>query len=733
MIDVAPPPHSDAMTPNNSLVAAATEGGVEALESAWLATMDEPCEVRSYLDALAVLPDPQQRSAAPALLPPLLEAYQTRDAHADVIEVIKAMHDVHAGSRGMDLQQIGLDAISALYGKEDWYDLFLGLAKIDDLDPAEGIERFQKLLSLLPGSPVYHRTGWGDGVVTAIELAEDSFRVRFRSETFERSMPFTTGLEVLTVLPPEDLRARLLVDEEGLKQDAQDDPAALLKAVARLHKGRAGSKEIKQWLCGSVIPASKWASWWRKAKVAAAQDPYLAVDKPSRPVFVLRKRALSPDDETREAMADAKGLVGLLGVVRGPLSLEPREELMASMLDKLAEGVADDGAESTARAEAAVALARHGRWTQEEAGRCLHSIIENDPLGFGGLVARMNPAPLRREALEAFMIAEPQLWSDGLIANLAVLPPHILEIVAERLVAGGRAGALANRFHIFLLSPSKQPATVLRLSKRYAAGLFEGVEEAPSISEVFMGILHLAETQAFPAIRGKKDAKDTMEGVSDLLLGKRATLLQTFAKAALRSDMERAMSVLARCRAMPDSIVTAISNACKESFPDLVPRDDTPFWDSNNIFCSREGIARRQEEYRVLLEEKIPENSAAIGKAASYGDLSENFEWTAAIEQQRQLTERAAAMEAELKLARAIEDQDLPPKIVAPGMRVSYMESGNVKEIAILGPWDPGEDVVSYRAPVAAGMLGVEEGARATLELPSGQVEVTIQSVVQAL
>ena len=106
------------MTPNNSLVAVATEGGVEALESAWLETMDEPREVRSYLDALAVLTDPQQRGAAPALLPPLLEAYQARDAHADIIEVIKAMHEVHAGSRGMDLRQVGLDAISALTARK---------------------------------------------------------------------------------------------------------------------------------------------------------------------------------------------------------------------------------------------------------------------------------------------------------------------------------------------------------------------------------------------------------------------------------------------------------------------------------------------------------------------------------------------------------------------------------------------------------------------------------------
>jgi transcription elongation GreA/GreB family factor len=66
-------------------------------------------------------------------------------------------------------------------------------------------------------------------------------------------------------------------------------------------------------------------------------------------------------------------------------------------------------------------------------------------------------------------------------------------------------------------------------------------------------------------------------------------------------------------------------------------------------------------------------------------------------------------------------------------MRVSYKEGSNLKEITILGPWDPGEDVVSYRAPVAAGMLGIEEGGHATLELPSGPIKVTIQSVEQAV
>ena len=716
---------------DHGLIAVASQG-LDALESAWLEQLGDPPEARVFIDALEALPDGAGRGAAPSLLLLLLEAYQSKGSHLDLLAVIKELHPYQVASKKNDLRQMTKDALEALYGKEEWYELFLSMVDLESSDLLDGIEGFEKLVALSPGSVVYHRTGWGEGLVTGIDLAESSFKVHFRSENFERSMPFTTGLDVLTVLPKEDLRARLLTDEEGLKQDAAENPSVLIRAVARLHNGRAASKEIKQWLSGTVVETSSWASWWRKAKVAASQDPYIAVDNPARPVFVLRKRALSPLEEVQEAMKRTGDLAALLDVVRGPLSLDPEEDVREAMLAALTERATGEGEAVTARAEAALVLARCERMTREDAGKVLDELSQAGA-GFAHLVSKLSPAPLRREAFEAYVAARPQLWSDGVIGELPVLPLHILDLAAERLVAEGRGEALANRLRIFLLSPSKQPGTVLRLSKRFAAGLFKKVEGAPGLRDVFMGLLHLAETQAFPAMRGKKDARDAMDGVIALFTDKKRGLLPQFVERASRPEMERAMGVLARCKAMPDGIVGALGTGCRERFPDLVPRDETPFWDSNNIFCSQEGLARRQEEYRVLLEEKIPENSEAIGKAASYGDLSENFEWTAAIEQQRQLTEKAAAMEAELKLARTIEDQELVDDMVSPGMRVTYEEAGETKQVTILGPWDQGEGVVSYRAPVASGMLGAKVGDSAQLDLPAGKVDVVVKQVERVL
>src|SRR6185436_2026172 len=279
----------------------------------------------------------------------------------------------------------------------------------------------------------------------------------------------------------------------------------------------------------------------------------------------------------------------------------------------------------------------------------------------------------------------------------------------------------------------RAPAAVLRLAKRWAEGRFEKIEGAPSLHDVTMGLLHLAETQAPLAARGDKPAKEIMRLLDEQLLSGRSALLQRFVKAGSRGELSAALGVLKRCRQMPDEIVAGLRKPVQERFPDLAPVEELPFWEGGAIYSSKEGLARRREEYRVLMHEKIPANSEDIGRAASYGDLSENFEWTAAIEQQRQLTEKAAAMEAELRLAQTIEDQKLPPGVVAPGTSVTFAQDGGAaKTVSILGPWDVGADVMSYRAPLAAGMLGAKAGETVQVTLPSGPATVKVVAVEPA-
>ncbi|HZM00051.1 MAG TPA: hypothetical protein VFD43_07340, partial [Planctomycetota bacterium] len=279
-----------------ALRAVALSGDLAAFEAAWLEALTAPRPASEFLAALAAVPDGLRGSSAVSLLLLLLEGCETRARHADVVEVVRVLHPYK--QQKVDLAQTLSRALTGLHGSQPWFPLFSELSGFGKPrgDLLDALERFEQLARLVPGSVVYHRSGWAEGLITGHDLPARGFQVEFRRDRQTRFMPFTTGLDVLSVLDADDLRARLLVDLEGLRRQAEEQPEQLVRAVARLHKGRATVKELKTWLEGPVIEARSWASWWKKAKGAAARDPYLAVENPSRPIFVLRQRALTATD-----------------------------------------------------------------------------------------------------------------------------------------------------------------------------------------------------------------------------------------------------------------------------------------------------------------------------------------------------------------------------------------------------------------------------------------------------
>ena len=66
---------------------------------------------------------------------------------------------------------------------------------------------------------------------------------------------------------------------------------------------------------------------------------------------------------------------------------------------------------------------------------------------------------------------------------------------------------------------------------------------------------------------------------------------------------------------------------------------------------------------------------------------------------------------------------------------VRYRDLAEDKEatVLLLGPWDEdevlGTQVISYRAPLAKGLLGASTGEQSTVQLPGGDIEVEILSI----
>ena len=117
-----------------------------------------------------------------------------------------------------------------------------------------------------------------------------------------------------------------------------------------------------------------------------------------------------------------------------------------------------------------------------------------------------------------------------------------------------------------------------------------------------------------------------------------------------------------------------------------------------------------------------------IKVARGYGDLSENAEYDAAKEEQAIVEARIADLEATLKVARIIDDDDLSAGTVSIGMRVRILAEGDdedeAEEYDITGSTEADMDMnrISDESPVGAALVGHKAGDEVEVTLPNGNI-----------
>ena len=130
------------------------------------------------------------------------------------------------------------------------------------------------------------------------------------------------------------------------------------------------------------------------------------------------------------------------------------------------------------------------------------------------------------------------------------------------------------------------------------------------------------------------------------------------------------------------------------------------------------------------LEEAIEKNKKDISTARSFGDLSENSEYTEAKEEQRKLAYRKDELQDLIKNAVVVEESEADASVVGIGSFVKVYNAQRGKEIEyhIVGSYetDPFAGKISDQSPIGAGLVGKRAGESATVELPNGS-EMTLE------
>ena len=146
-----------------------------------------------------------------------------------------------------------------------------------------------------------------------------------------------------------------------------------------------------------------------------------------------------------------------------------------------------------------------------------------------------------------------------------------------------------------------------------------------------------------------------------------------------------------------------------------------------------EGLEAVEREHRELTSVKRPEIVAKIKAARELGDLSENFEYHAAKNEQGMMEARINELEVILKNHVLIENGDRTPGLVAMGSTVRFREEGEEDEESyrIVGPAeaDPKAGRVSYESALGKALIGHRVGDDVVVSTPNGSYRVRVVGV----
>ena len=144
-----------------------------------------------------------------------------------------------------------------------------------------------------------------------------------------------------------------------------------------------------------------------------------------------------------------------------------------------------------------------------------------------------------------------------------------------------------------------------------------------------------------------------------------------------------------------------------------------------------EGLKKYEEELTDLKVNKRKEIADKIKEAREQGDLSENAEYDAAKDEQRDIEARIEELENLLKYAEVYVDEEATTDSVGIGSNVLDLEFDEELDFKIVGSTEANslEGKISNESPVGAALLRKKAGDLITVDTQMGPIQYRILGI----
>lgn len=140
---------------------------------------------------------------------------------------------------------------------------------------------------------------------------------------------------------------------------------------------------------------------------------------------------------------------------------------------------------------------------------------------------------------------------------------------------------------------------------------------------------------------------------------------------------------------------------------------------------TREGLKRYEDELHELKVVRRKEVAQKIKEAREQGDLSENAEYDAAKDEQRDIEARIEELEKILKNVEVVDEEDVTADHVMIGssVRIYDVEFDEELSYKIVGSTEANsiKGKISNESPVGKALMGAVVGENVTVHTPAGE------------
>ena len=149
------------------------------------------------------------------------------------------------------------------------------------------------------------------------------------------------------------------------------------------------------------------------------------------------------------------------------------------------------------------------------------------------------------------------------------------------------------------------------------------------------------------------------------------------------------------------------------------------------------GLKKIEEELQDLKVNKRREIAAKIKEAREQGDLSENAEYDAAKDEQRDIEARIEQLEAILKIVEVVDEDEVDTEVVGIGRTVTVYDYEFDEEVVfhIVGSTEADimKNKISDESPVGMALKGARVGEEVIVEAQDGEFKYRILDIKRAI